>query len=70
MNKAGKVEVVIYNILGQKVKTLLNETRSAGNHTAVWNGKDDNNRSVSSGVYFFKMTTGEYSKTSKMILMK
>ncbi len=70
MNKAGKVEVVIYNILGQKVKTLLSENRSAGNHNVVWNGKDSNNRSVSSGVYFYKMTTKEYSKTSKMILMK
>ncbi len=70
MNKAGKVEVAIYNILGQRVKTLLSENRSAGNHTVVWNGKDSNNRSVSSGVYFYRMTTEGYSKTSKMILMK
>ncbi len=70
MNKAGKVDLVIYNILGQKVKTLLSENRQAGNHQVVWNGKDANNRNVASGVYFYKMTTGDYSKTSKMILMK
>jgi hypothetical protein len=70
MNKAGRVDLVIYNILGQKVKTLLSEERQAGNHQVVWNGKDANNSSVASGVYFYKMTTGDYSKTSKMILMK
>ena len=70
MHQAGKVDVVIYNILGQKVKTLLSENREAGTHQVVWNGKDANNRSVASGVYFYKMTTGDYSKTSKMILMK
>jgi len=70
MNKAGKVDVVIYNILGQKVKTLLSENKEAGIHHVVWNGKDANNRSVASGVYFYKMRNGKYSSTKKMILMK
>jgi len=70
MHKAGRVEVVVYNILGQKVKTLLSENRDAGNHQVVWNGKDASNKNVASGVYFYKMTTGNYTKTSKMILMK
>ena len=69
-NEAGNVSIEIYNIRGQKVKTLLNDYRTAGNHSIVWNGKDDNNRSVASGVYFYKMRNGKFSSTKKMILMK
>jgi len=64
------VSLEIYNVKGQKVKTLVNETKKTGNYTAVWNGVDDHNRPVASGVYFFKMKAGKYSSTKKMILMK
>jgi len=64
------VSVEIYNVKGQKVKTLVNEAKAAGNYSVVWNGVDDNNRPVSSGVYFFKMSAGKYSSTKKMIMMK
>jgi len=65
-----KVSVDIYNVLGQKVKTLVNTNLKAGNHTYRWDGKDNNNRSVTSGIYFLKMKAGSYSTTSKMVLMK
>jgi len=64
------VNIEIYNIKGQKVKTLVSETKAPGNYTAVWRGLDDNNHPVSSGVYFFKMNAGKYSSTKKMIMMK
>lgn len=64
------VNIEIYNLKGQKVKTLLSETKAAGNYNVVWNGTDNNNRPVSSGVYFFKMNAGKYSSTKKMIMMK
>ncbi len=70
VEKAGKVSIDVYNILGQKVKTLVNDVKSQGNHTVVWNGQNDNNRNVASGVYFYKMRSGKFSKTKKMILMK
>jgi flagellar hook assembly protein FlgD len=70
MKEAGNVSVDVYNIKGQKVKTLLNEFRSSGNHDVVWNGTDENNRNVASGVYFYKMKNGKFSSTKKMILMK
>ncbi len=70
LNKGGKVRIDIYNLLGQKVKTLVNEDQSAGYHSVVWNGKDNNNRNVASGVYFYKMKSVGYNKTAKMILMK
>jgi hypothetical protein len=66
----GKVNLDIYNIKGQKVKTLVNDTFNAGKHTVVWNGRDANNKKVASGVYLYKMRNGKYSSTKKMILMK
>jgi hypothetical protein len=64
------VTLEVYNVKGQKVKTLVSETKAAGDHSVVWKGLDDNNRAVSSGVYFFKMSAGKYSSTKKMIMMK
>ncbi len=68
--EAGNVSIDIYNVKGQKVKTLLNDYRNAGNHSVVWNGRDDNNKAVASGLYFYKMRNGKFSSTKKMILMK
>lgn len=63
-------ELVIYNLKGQKVKQLVNDDLSSGQYSVVWNGKDDYDRVVSSGVYFYKMKSGIYTDTKKMILMK
>jgi hypothetical protein len=64
------VSLEIYNLKGQKVKTLVNEKVKAGNHKVTWKGDDDNGKPVSSGVYFYRMTSGKYSSSKKMILMK
>ncbi|MCK5051374.1 MAG: T9SS type A sorting domain-containing protein [Candidatus Cloacimonetes bacterium] len=69
-HKPGHVIVEIYNTKGQKVKTLVNEHLAASNHSVVWQGDDDTGESVSSGIYFYKMNSGIYSSTRKMILMK
>ncbi|MFA7543088.1 MAG: T9SS type A sorting domain-containing protein, partial [Candidatus Cloacimonadaceae bacterium] len=60
----------IYNIRGQIVHTLLNENMMAGKHSIVWDAKDANGSSVSSGVYFYRLVTPNSSQTSKMLLMK
>ena len=65
-----KVELTVYNLKGQKVKQLVSEQLSAGRHSVVWNGKDNNNKSVSSGIYFYKLKTANFEKTRKMILLK
>ncbi|MCK4653316.1 MAG: T9SS type A sorting domain-containing protein, partial [Candidatus Cloacimonetes bacterium] len=64
------VNLEIYNIKGQKVKTLVNEKLNAGAHQVIWHGKDENGKSVSSGIYFYKMDSGRYTSVMKMILMK
>ncbi|MFA6976404.1 MAG: T9SS type A sorting domain-containing protein [Mesotoga sp.] len=68
--KTAPVRLVIYNIRGQKVKELLNESLEGGNHNVVWNGRDDGNRPVASGVYFTRLEQSGVTKISKMMLMK
>jgi len=65
-------EISIFNIKGQKVKTLVNERLNSGLHSYNWNGDDNSGRSVSSGIYFYKLKTGDgrFTSTKKMILMK
>jgi flagellar hook assembly protein FlgD len=70
VNEVGNVKIEVFNVKGQKVKTLVDETRSAGSYNVTWNGLDDNGNDVTSGVYFYRMDTESYSKTNKMILLK
>jgi flagellar hook assembly protein FlgD len=64
------VTLIIYNIKGQKVKTLVNETLPAGRYSVVWNGKDNNSKQTSSGIYFYKLSAGNFQQTRKMLLLK
>ncbi|MCD6176440.1 MAG: T9SS type A sorting domain-containing protein [Candidatus Cloacimonetes bacterium] len=70
LKETGNVKIEIFNIRGQKVKTLTNGLLPAKNHQIVWNGKDDKGKSVSSGIYFYKMRSANYTASRKMILMK
>ncbi|MCD4696109.1 MAG: FG-GAP-like repeat-containing protein, partial [Bacteroidales bacterium] len=63
-------ELSIYDIRGRKVKTLINKKLSAGKHSFIWNGKDNNNKQVPGGIYFYKLKSGKFTSTKKMILMK
>ena len=63
--EAGSVTVDVFNVAGQRVDTLVNDFMDAGKHSVVWDGAD-----VSSGVYFYTVTSGEFSKTMKMTLLK
>jgi hypothetical protein len=67
---AGHVDVAVYNVLGQKVKTLLNADRAAGFHTVEWNGLNENNEPASTGMYFVKMASGAFNAVQKIMMMK
>ncbi len=64
------VLIEVYNLKGQKVRTLISETKAAGTHSTLWNGTDENSQPVASGVYLYRMTADGYSSTRKMMLMK
>ena len=71
LQEAGNVELEVYNVKGQKVKTLIREYQNAGHHTVQWNGDDALGKSVATGVYFYKVhVDGRYSSTKKMIMLK
>jgi hypothetical protein len=60
----------IYNILGQKVRTLVDEPKRSGSYEVIWDGKDDKGKDVASGIYFYRLTADSYQETKKMVLMK
>ena len=64
------VNITVYNVRGQRVKTLVNDYKSAGIHSVEWNGTDDNGRMVGSGIYFYTMRTNDYSSSRRMVLLK
>jgi hypothetical protein len=64
------VELSVFNIKGEKVKTLVNERLRAAYHSIEWNGTDQTGKSVSSGIYFYKISAGTYVHAKKMILLK
>ncbi len=62
--------LTIYNVLGEKVRTLVDEPMSPGVHQRIWDGKDGQGNEVASGVYFYRLKAGEFSQTKKMVLLK
>ena len=68
--KVSSINISIYDIKGQKIKTITNENFQKGYHEVYWNGKDENDKSVSSGIYFYKMETDNFSEVKKAIFLK
>jgi hypothetical protein len=66
----GPVSLKIYDPAGRLVTTLVDEVMSAGIHQAVWNGRDSAGRTVSAGVYLYRLETGNYSRTRRMTLVR
>ncbi|MCD6117291.1 T9SS type A sorting domain-containing protein [bacterium] len=65
-----EVKITVFNIFGQKVRTLVNQKVKAGSHKVTWNGTDNYGLKVSSGVYFYKISAGDFSAMKKMILVQ
>ncbi len=70
VREAANIQIVVYNMLGRRVAELTNETYQPGHYQVMWNGKDISGNDVSSGIYFYRMTTGNFTKTNKMIFLK
>ena len=70
LQMAGIVQLNIYNILGEKIKTLAIGKQSRGEHTFTWNGKNDSGMSVRSGTYIYQLNVGQLAETKKMLLSR
>ncbi|MCD6398705.1 MAG: T9SS type A sorting domain-containing protein, partial [Candidatus Aenigmarchaeota archaeon] len=65
------VQIDVYNLKGQLIKSLINGQQDAGDHSVIWKGNDDNGNEVSSGIYFYKLNVnGKTESVKKCILMK
>jgi hypothetical protein len=67
---AGRADVTIYDVRGEKVRTLVSGFRRAGEHAVVWDGRDDTGRAVSSGVYFLSVSAGNCRRVGKLLLIR
>lgn len=68
--RAHQVKLVVYNIMGQKVRTLAQEAYEAGRHIVNWDGRDDLGRVVPSGIYFYRLKAGDFMVTKRMLMLK
>lgn len=64
------VEITIYNVLGNEVRTLVNGVEDSGTHRVIWDGRNANGGSVATGIYFYRLKASEFVETKKMILLK
>ncbi|MCL4706789.1 T9SS type A sorting domain-containing protein [bacterium] len=65
-----QVEVVIFNLLGERIRTLVNQRQMAGQHRLHWDGRNEFGMPVPSGVYLYRLRAGEFVQTRKMVLMQ
>ena len=65
-----RVSLGIYDVLGQKVRTLVRGSKRAGHCLATWDSRDDMNRQVAAGIYFYRLRAGEYRQVRKLLLLK
>ncbi|MFQ5650418.1 MAG: FlgD immunoglobulin-like domain containing protein [bacterium] len=64
------VQLKIYNLRGQVVRTLVSEFQRAGDHSVVWDGRDDRGQAVASGVYLYRLKSGQQIRTRRMVLLR
>ncbi|SYZ74840.1 hypothetical protein TRIP_C90468 [Candidatus Zixiibacteriota bacterium] len=67
---ASHVKLVVYNLLGQKIKTLVDEQLTAGYKSVTWDGMTDSGSAAASGIYFYKIEANNYANTKKLMLLK
>jgi hypothetical protein len=70
LRKESHVDISIYNLLGQKVSTVVDGVKSAGEHSARWDGTDYDGKHVPSGVYFYRIASRGYTDSKKMLLLR
>jgi hypothetical protein len=68
--QAGNVTLSVYNVLGQRVRVLVDEFQDAGRKSVTWDGRDDRGEEAASGIYFYKIKAEDFQMTMKMVLLK
>jgi hypothetical protein len=68
--KSGPVRIVIFDVDGRRIKTLVNENISPGRHRTIWDGRNERGVTVSSGIYFYRIEIGSYISIRKMVVLR
>ena len=68
--EASNVRIVVYNTVGQEVRTLISDQREAGQYQVVWNGRNALGRQVATGIYLIRMDAGSFSRVRRVMLLK
>jgi hypothetical protein len=68
--KTSHVRLEIFNLLGQRIRTLVNESQAVGEKTVTWDGRDENGQELASGVYLYRLQAGDFNQTNKMVLIR
>ncbi|UCH66017.1 MAG: T9SS type A sorting domain-containing protein, partial [Ignavibacterium sp.] len=67
---AAIVKLEIYNLLGNKIQTLVDEYKGVGPYSESWDGKDENGLQVPTGIYFYRLRANDYTQTKKLLIIK
>ncbi len=70
VREPGYVSLAVYNVIGQRIRSLVGGEMGAGEYTVTWNGSEDDGSEVASGIYFYRMSAGDFVQCRKMILLK
>ena len=70
LRKSGHITIEIYDILGQRVRTLVDLDKPLGHYSVVWDGKNDRGQFVNSGIYFYEMEIGDFRERQKVVFLK
>jgi flagellar hook assembly protein FlgD len=70
LDHTAQIKLEIYNMLGQKLNTLIDEIKPAGDFQIQWNGNDETGDDVASGLYMYRLEFDDFSQTNKMLLLK
>lgn len=70
LSKDSPTKITIYNILGKKVRVLVEEYETTGEKRVLWDGKDDQGQDASSGIYFYRIQAGDFAESKKMVLLR
>ena len=70
ISHSGTISLEIFNLLGQKIKTIVNEFQPIGTYSIRWDGKSDDNKITASGIYYYRLRANEFISTKKMLFIK
>ncbi|MCP4231476.1 MAG: T9SS type A sorting domain-containing protein [bacterium] len=70
LEQDSKVNLTIYSVSGERVRVLEDDHQGRGVYRVVWDGRDDRGKSTASGVYFYRLTAGDFTATKKMVLLR